>query len=107
MGGRFRKRSQVSYPGDSNGDRDDQNQHAGEPPSCRACAGVQDREHDQDCKEKELPGIRLEQIVSNGQASAEGFWYDQKNPEWVMLVRGETVLRFDPDGDVTRPATFC
>ena len=28
----------------------------------------------------ELPGIRLEQIVSNGQASTEGFWYDQNNP---------------------------
>ena len=49
----------------------------------------------------DLPGIRLEQIVSNGQASAEGFWYDQKNPEWVFLVRGEAVLRFDPGGDVT------
>ncbi len=49
----------------------------------------------------DLPGIRLEQIISNGQASAEGFWYDQKQPEWVMLVRGEAVLRFDPGGDVT------
>jgi cupin 2 domain-containing protein len=48
----------------------------------------------------DLPGIRLQQIVSNGQASAEGFWYDQKQPEWVMLVRGESVLRFDPGGDV-------
>ncbi len=25
----------------------------------------------------DMPGIRLEQIVSNGQASAEGFWYPQ------------------------------
>ena len=48
----------------------------------------------------DLPGIRLEQIVSNGQASAEGFWYDQKQTEWVMLVRGTAVLRFDPGGDV-------
>jgi len=49
----------------------------------------------------DLSGIRLEQIVSHGQASAEGFWYNQKEPEWVMLVRGEAVLRFDPSGDVT------
>jgi len=49
----------------------------------------------------DLPGIRLEQIVSNGHASAEGFWCDQKQPERVMLVRGEAVLRFDPGGDVT------
>ncbi len=48
-----------------------------------------------------LPGIRIEQIVSNGQPSADGFWYDQKNPEWVMMVRGEAVLRFEPGGDVT------
>jgi cupin 2 domain-containing protein len=47
-----------------------------------------------------LPGFRLEQIVSNGQASEEGFWYDQKQPEWVMLARGEAMLRFDPGGDV-------
>ena len=49
----------------------------------------------------DLPGIRLEQIVSNGQASAEGFWHDQKNPEWVLLARGEAVLQYDPGGDVT------
>ena len=49
----------------------------------------------------DLPGIRLEQIVSNGHASEVGFWYNQKEPEWVMLVRGTAVLRFDPDGDVT------
>jgi len=48
----------------------------------------------------DLPGMRLERIVSNGQAGPEGFWYDQNNPEWVMLVRGEAVLRFDPGGDV-------
>ncbi|MEI6492763.1 MAG: cupin domain-containing protein [Verrucomicrobiota bacterium] len=48
----------------------------------------------------DLPSIRLEQIVSNGQASAEGFWYDQKEPEWVMLVRGTAVLRFDLGGNV-------
>jgi len=43
----------------------------------------------------DLPGIRLDQIVSNGEASGEGFWYDQPAPEWVMLVRGEAVLRFE------------
>ncbi len=52
----------------------------------------------------DVPGIRLEQIVSNGQASVEGFWFDQKSPEWVMLARGEAVLRFDPGGDVSLKA---
>jgi len=54
----------------------------------------------------DLPGIRLEQIVSNGQASAEGIWYDQKQPEWVMLVRGEAVLRFDPGGETLKTGDF-
>lgn len=46
----------------------------------------------------DIPGLRLQQIVSNGCAS--GDWYDQKHPEWVMLVRGNAVLRFEPGGDV-------
>jgi len=46
----------------------------------------------------DMPGLRLQQIVSNG--CAGGDWYDQKQPEWVMLVRGSAVLRFDPGGDV-------
>jgi len=55
----------------------------------------------------DLPGIRLEQIVSNGQTSEEGFWYNQKEPEWVMLVHGEAVLRFDPGGDMAlKPGDF-
>lgn len=43
----------------------------------------------------QTPGFRLEQIVSNGEASAEGFWYDQCEPEWVLLMRGEAVLEFE------------
>ena len=39
-------------------------------------------------------GFRLERICSFGVASPEGFWYDQEQPEWVMLVRGEAVLEF-------------
>jgi len=42
----------------------------------------------------EAPGIRLERIVSNGAASAPGFWYDQDASEWVALVRGHATLEF-------------
>jgi len=42
----------------------------------------------------EAPGFRLEQIVSNGAASAPGFWYDQDTPEWVALVQGHATLEF-------------
>ncbi|MGE0715769.1 MAG: cupin domain-containing protein [Alphaproteobacteria bacterium] len=38
------------------------------------------------------PGIRLERIVSHGQASPEGFWYDQDEDEWVMVLSGAARL---------------
>ena len=41
------------------------------------------------------PGFRLEHIVSHGQASQPGFWYDQKEAEWVLLARGRAVLEFE------------
>jgi len=41
------------------------------------------------------PGVRIERIVSSGQASAPGFWYDQPHGEWVLLLRGEARLAFD------------
>lgn len=36
----------------------------------------------------ERPGCRIERIVSCGQRSPEGFWYDQAWDEWVLLLRG-------------------
>jgi cupin 2 domain-containing protein len=42
-------------------------------------------------------GFRLEQIVSNGQASNPDFWYDQECNEWVLLARGEAVLEFEQE----------
>lgn len=40
------------------------------------------------------PGLRIERIVSTGQASPPGFWYDQPDGEWVLVVAGEASLRF-------------
>lgn len=37
-------------------------------------------------------GVRLERIVSLGQVSPEGFWYDQADAEWVMLLKGRARL---------------
>lgn len=37
-------------------------------------------------------GWRLERIVSRGHASAEGFWYDQDEDEFVLLVSGAARL---------------
>lgn len=35
---------------------------------------------------------RVERILSCGQSSPEGFWYDQEENEWLTLVQGEAVL---------------
>jgi cupin 2 domain-containing protein len=40
------------------------------------------------------PGLRIERIVSLGQASPPGFWYDQQEAEWVLLLAGAARLRF-------------
>ncbi len=46
------------------------------------------------------PGIRLERILSTGQASPPGFWYDQAEDEWVAVLQGEGVLQWE-DGRLT------
>ena len=40
------------------------------------------------------PGLRIERIVSLGHASPPGFWYDQPEGEWVLLIAGAARLRF-------------
>jgi cupin 2 domain-containing protein len=40
------------------------------------------------------PGLRIERIVSHGHASPEGFWYDQPQGEWVVVLQGRARLRF-------------
>ncbi len=47
--------------------------------------------------------FRLEQIASFGAGSDPGFWYDQKTPEWVALVRGSAGLEFE-EGRLTLKA---
>lgn len=46
--------------------------------------------------------LRIERIVSHGQASPPGFWYDQDEDEWVMLLEGEATLRLDGDAPLLR-----
>ena len=41
------------------------------------------------------PGVRIERIVSTGQASPPGFWYDQEQGEWVALLQGEAGLTIE------------
>jgi cupin 2 domain-containing protein len=39
----------------------------------------------------------LERIVSPGQASPPGFWYDQPEGEWVLVLAGAARLRFQDE----------
>ncbi|WP_300340349.1 cupin [Accumulibacter sp.] len=43
------------------------------------------------------PGLRIERIVSTGQSSPPGFWYEQALGEWVLLLQGEALLRFEDE----------
>ncbi len=44
--------------------------------------------------------FRLERIVSQGQATPAGEWYDQEMDEWVLLLRGSAGLRFEGEPEV-------
>ena len=49
-----------------------------------------------------LPGVRIERIVSTGQASPPGFWYDQDWAEWVLLVSGSAAVQFEDEAEPRR-----
>ena len=46
-----------------------------------------------------VPRLRIERIVSQGQASPPGFWYDQDEAEWVLLLAGGARLRFADENE--------
>ena len=48
-------------------------------------------------------GVRIERIVSGGQASPAGFWYDQDEHEWIVLLAGSATLQWE-DGSLTELA---
>lgn len=50
------------------------------------------------------PHVRIERIVSRGQASPPGFWYDQDAAEWVIVLAGSAALLFEGETDPHRLA---
>lgn len=51
--------------------------------------------------------VRIERIASHGHASPPGFWYDQTEDEWVMLLQGAAVLGFDDGRELAlHPGTW-
>jgi cupin 2 domain-containing protein len=41
--------------------------------------------------------IRIERIVSQGQSSPEGFWFDQDQHEWLIVLEGNAIIHFKDD----------
>lgn len=44
------------------------------------------------------PEMKIERIVSHGQASPESFWYDQDWAEWVLVLSGAAKILFEGEG---------
>ena len=49
----------------------------------------------------EQSGIRIERIVSLGQVTPDGQWYDQDHDEWVLVLAGEACVQLS-DGPTHR-----
>lgn len=45
--------------------------------------------------------VRIERIVSRGHASPPGFWYEQAEAEWVVLLSGRAGLRFEGEATLS------
>ena len=50
--------------------------------------------------------VRIERIVSHGHCSEKGFWYDQDEDEFVLILEGEAELEFE-DGTVCLKEGDC
>ncbi len=46
-------------------------------------------------------GLLVERIVSNGQTTPEGTWYDQDRDEWVAVLEGEATIRYEDGKEIT------
>ena len=42
----------------------------------------------------QTPQVLVERIISSGQVTPPGQWYDQPRDEWVLLVQGSATLEF-------------
>jgi len=52
------------------------------------------------------PQVRIERIISQGHVSPPGFWYDQDEHEWAVLIQGAARLRFDDEVVELKPGDF-
>lgn len=47
------------------------------------------------------PHVRIERIVSSGQSSPPGHFYDQDWAEWVLVVQGAAEILFEGEAEPT------
>ncbi|QSX34444.1 cupin domain-containing protein [Shewanella avicenniae] len=40
------------------------------------------------------PELRIERILSDGQVTPEGQWYDQAEDEWILLLQGAAHIQY-------------
>lgn len=45
--------------------------------------------------------VKIERIISTGQTTPEGEWYDQDRDEWVILLKGTAMLEVEGAAPVT------
>ena len=54
----------------------------------------------------ESTNVRIERIVSHGHVTPEGFWYDQEQNEWVVVLKGAARLQFEDKTVELKPGDF-
>ena len=50
--------------------------------------------------------VRIERIISHGHASSDGYWYDQDENEFVLLVSGAARLQFEDEVIEMKPGDW-
>jgi len=50
--------------------------------------------------------VRIERIVSHSHASPAGFWFDQDQHEWAIVLKGAARLRFEDYAIEMQPGDF-
>ena len=50
--------------------------------------------------------VRIERIVSHAHVSPDGFWYDQDEHEWIIVLKGAARLQFEDSIVEMKPGDF-
>jgi cupin 2 domain-containing protein len=50
--------------------------------------------------------LRIERIVLHGHATPEGFWYDQDQHEWVLVLQGAARLSIEGKTKELKPGDY-